>query len=197
MIPEFMKNLVRRIIDPITNAFISMKITPNVMTLFGMLLSMISGLFYALGHFVIASIVLIIAGISDTFDGQIARKTGNVTKFGAFFDSTVDRFNEFFVLLGIVYFYISNGFNPMYAYIVVGSIFCSLMISYVRARGEGLGAYINRGLMTRVERVLFIIIISFLPLKIFNYMIILFLLLNLVTVIERIIRIKKNMKEVH
>lgn len=197
MIPEKLKNLGRKIIDPITNALIAMKFTPNIVTLIGLMLSLIAGVFYALGHFVIGAVVLIAAGISDTFDGQIARKTGSVTKFGAFFDSTVDRFNEFFVLLGIMYFYISNNHPHVFAYAAAGSIFFSLMVSYVRARAEGLGGTVKRGIMTRVERVLFIIVISFLPLKIFNYMLILFLLLTAVTVIERIIRIKKNIKEVN
>lgn len=197
MIPEKLKNLGRRIVDPITNALIAMKFTPNIVTLIGFMLSLIAGVFYALGHFVIGAVVLIAAGISDTFDGQIARKTGNVTKFGAFFDSTVDRFNEFFVLLGIMYFYIANNHPHIFAYAAACSIFFSLMVSYVRARAEGLGGTVKRGIMTRVERVLFIIVISFLPLKIFNYMLILFLLLTAVTVIERIIRIKKNIKEVN
>ena len=192
MIPDALKNLGRRIVDPITNAFIAMKVTANVMTFIGLMLSIISGLFYALGHFIFGSIVLIIAGISDTFDGQIARKTNTVSKFGAFFDSTIDRFNEFAVLTGIMYFYLSNNYSIIYVFAVLFAIMFSIMISYIRARAEGLGINIKRGLMTRVERVLFIIIISFLPLKIFNYMILLFVLLNFITVIERMIRVKKH-----
>ncbi len=192
MIPDALKNLGRRIVDPITNAFIAMKITANTMTFIGLMLSIISGLFYALGYFIFGSIVLIIAGISDTFDGQIARKTNTVSKFGAFFDSTIDRFNEFAVLAGIMYFYLNNNFDIIYVFAILFAIMFSIMISYIRARAEGLGINIKRGLMTRVERVLFIIIISFLPLKIFNYMILLFVLLNFITVIERMIRVKKH-----
>ena len=196
MIPEKIKNWGRRIVDPITNALIAMKFTPNIVTMIGLMLSLIAGVFYALGHFKIGAIMLIIGGIADTFDGQIARKTGHVTRFGAFFDSTVDRFNEFFVLLGLMYFYMSGGHSHIFAYAAASAIFFSVMVSYVRARAEGLGGTVKRGIMTRVERVLFIIVISFLPLKIFNYMLILFLLLTFITVIERIIRIKKNIKEV-
>ncbi len=192
MVPDAFKNAVRRMLDPITDALIAMKITPNVMTLFGMILTFISGLFYGIGYFRLGAVILIFAGISDTFDGQIARKTNSVSHFGAFFDSTTDRFNEFFVLAGIGFYYLGQDMHFL-AYMAVLAAFFSIMVSYVRARAEGLGYKLTRGLMTRVERVVFIIAASFFPLKIFNYMLILFTLLTFITVIERIIRTKRIM----
>lgn len=192
MVPDSIKNLVRRILDPITNALISMKITPNVMTIFGLILTAISGLFYGIGYFKLGAIILIFAGISDTFDGQIARKTNSVSDFGAFLDSSTDRFNEFFVFAGLMFFYIGQDMDFL-AYMAGLAIFFSIMVSYVRARAEGLGYKLTRGLMTRVERVVYIIAASFFPLKIFNYMLILFTLLTFITVIERIIRTKRIM----
>ncbi len=197
MIPDIIKNGVRRILDPITNALIAMKFTPNIVTFIGMLISLFAGVLYGLGHFKLGATTLIFAGICDTFDGQIARKTNTVSKFGAFFDSTLDRFNEFFVLAGIGYFYLHNNFSWLYVYASVLAIFFSIMISYTRARAEGLGISIKRGIMTRVERVLYIIIISYLPLKFFNYMILLFVILILVTIIERMILVNNKVKEVN
>ncbi|MDY6787924.1 MAG: CDP-alcohol phosphatidyltransferase family protein [candidate division WOR-3 bacterium] len=190
MIPLRIKNAGRALLSPIVDLLIKMRITPNIITSIGIIISLGAGVLYGTGYFKLGAAVLIIGSVFDTFDGMIARKTNSVTSFGAFYDSVSDRFNEFFTLGGIAYFYLHSGITGIYLYCIFASLFFSIMVSYVRARGEGAGARVTKGLMTRVERVIYIIIISLLPLKYFNYMIILFTILTFITVFERIIRIK-------
>ena len=193
MFNDKIKNLFRRIVQPIVNFFIKLKIHPNALTLAGFFIACISGYFYAKGHFFLGLLFLILSGINDTFDGMVARQTNKVTLFGAFFDSNIDRFNEFAVLFGIGYFFNTWGMY-LYSYLTFAAIFFSVMISYARARAEGLQIKCSEGLMGRVERVVFIIIASFFPLNIFKYMIILYTVLTFITVIQRIVIVKFVLK---
>ncbi len=197
MINEKTKNFFRNLLNPLIDFIIFLKISPNFLTLFGMLLSIFAGFLYFKGSFIYGGIVLLLGSLYDTFDGMVARKSQKVTIFGAFLDSTIDRFNEFFVLSGMILFFYSKE-DILYSTIVLSSMFFSIMVSYTRARAEGLGIECKNGLMGRVERMIYIIIISFLPLNIFKYMIILFTFLTFLTVIQRIMIVKAgtNKKEV-
>ncbi|MGE3063073.1 MAG: CDP-alcohol phosphatidyltransferase family protein [bacterium] len=189
MFNDRIKNGFRRIVQPLVSFFIKMKIDPNMLTLSGFLIACISGYFYSQGQFILGLIVLVLSGINDTFDGMVARQTNKVTLFGAFFDSTIDRFNEFAVLFGIGYFFNTWGMY-LFSYLTFASIFFSVMISYTRARAEGLNIKCSEGLMGRVERVVFLIVASFFPLNIFKYMIILYTVLTFITVIQRMVIVK-------
>jgi CDP-diacylglycerol--glycerol-3-phosphate 3-phosphatidyltransferase len=189
MLSDRIKNFFRKIVQPIVTMLIKFKIHPNAITLFGFLIACVSGFFYSRGEFILGLVFLILSGINDTFDGMVARQTNKVTVFGAFFDSNIDRFNEFAVLFGIGYFFNTWGMYS-YAYLTFASIFFSIMISYARARAEGLQVKCSGGLMGRVERVVFLIIVSFFPLNIFKYMIILYTVLTFITVIQRIVIVK-------
>jgi len=176
-------------VQPPVNFFIKCRIHPNALTLAGFAIACVSGWFYSQGQFILGLVFLILSGINDTFDGMVARQTNRVTVFGAFFDSNIDRFNEFVVLFGIGYFFNTWGMY-LYSYLAFASIFFSVMISYARARAEGLGVKCSEGLMGRVERVVFLIIASFFPLNIFKYMIILYTVLVFATVLQRILIVK-------
>ncbi|MDD3803772.1 MAG: CDP-alcohol phosphatidyltransferase family protein [bacterium] len=189
MFSSKIKDGFRRLVQPAVALYIKLKIHPNAITLIGFLISCVSGYFYSQGSFMLGSAILILSGIHDTFDGMVARQTNKVSLFGAFFDSNMDRFNEFAVLYGIGYFFVDWGMN-LFAYCTFASIFFSVMISYARARAEGLQIKCSEGLMGRVERVVFIAVISFLPLNIFQYMIILYTVLTFITVIQRIVIVK-------
>lgn len=194
MFSDKIKNMFRKIVQPVVNLFVKLRIHPNAITFAGFLIASVSGYFYAKGHFYLGLLFLVLSGISDTFDGMVARQTKNVTLFGAFFDSNIDRFNEFVVLFGIAFFFNTWGMY-IYSYLTFASIFLSVMISYARARAEGLNVKCSKGLMGRAERVVFIIIASFFPLNIFKNMIILYFILLFVTVIQRIIIVKFTLKD--
>lgn len=197
MINDKTKNFFRNLLNPLIDFLIFLKISPNFLTICGMFISILAGFLYFKGLFIYGGIVLLLGSLYDTLDGMVARKSQKVTIFGAFLDSTIDRFNEFFVLSGIILFFYFKE-EILFSTIVLLSIFFSIMVSYTRARAEGLGIECKKGLMGRVERMIFLIIISFLPLNIFKYMIILFTFLTFLTVIQRIMIVKAgtNKKEV-
>jgi len=127
-------------------------ISPNALTLVGYALNLVVMYVLALGHLRLGGALVLFAGLFDALDGAVARATDRTSTFGAFFDSVMDRYSEATVLFGLLLWYLGSGahFEPALIYVVtVGS----LMVSYARARAEGLGLECRTGLMTRLERV--------------------------------------------
>ena len=129
-------------------------LTPNALTVIGSVLTASVGLLIAQGWFVAAGVCLWLFSATDTLDGALARATGRVTVFGAFLDSVCDRYAEAFVFLGIVWFYVStsNSLGVALAYL---ALIGSLMVSYARARAEGVGLQAAEvGWFQRPERII-------------------------------------------
>ena len=137
---------------PVTNFLKAIGFTPNAVTLLGLAAAGASAYLLAMGYLWIGGVVLLVAGVFDLCDGALARAMGRVSNFGALLDSVVDRVSEAVILFGLLVFFIreSNTVGMMLVYLaLVGSI----MVSYLRARSEGLGIECNVGIMTRPERV--------------------------------------------
>jgi CDP-diacylglycerol--glycerol-3-phosphate 3-phosphatidyltransferase len=113
-------------------------------------------IFYWRGRFLLGALFFALCGLLDTFDGEIARLTDRKSKFGAFLDSTVDRINEFIVLLGMFLFFLDH--NTRVLIWIVLAIFGSMMVSYTRARGEGLGISPKVGIFERFLRFIVLLI---------------------------------------
>lgn len=132
-------------------------ITPNTISTIGFLLTGVSALLLAFGYFFWGGVVLFCAGFFDMLDGALARATQQSSIFGAFIDSTLDRYSESLTLLGLIYYYsVTFGHSTeliLIFFILVGS----LMVSYVRARAEGLNIECKGGMLQRPERVLLLI----------------------------------------
>ena len=139
-------------VDAIARVLVKLGFSPNGLTIIGVLIAAIAAALIAGGMLAIGGVVLLLSGVFDTFDGAIARLTDRVTKFGALFDSVMDRFSEAVVLLGLLAFYLDIG-STLGPFLVYMSIVGSIMVSYVRARAEGLGIECKGGLMQRPERV--------------------------------------------
>jgi CDP-diacylglycerol--glycerol-3-phosphate 3-phosphatidyltransferase len=107
------------------------------------------------GHFLAAGVVMLVSSALDLLDGALARKTGSVTKFGAVFDSVLDRLSEAAVLGGLLFHYTQMSDRQTEEIVLIfAAIVGSVMVSYVRARAEGIGLELREGLFTRAERVL-------------------------------------------
>jgi phosphatidylinositol phosphate synthase len=147
------RGLAERIVRPLA----ALGLTPNMATLLGLTLNAATAAVLALGHLRIGGAMLLFAGVFDMVDGALARVRNQKTVFGAFFDSTLDRFSEGIVLLGIiVYALTAQPALPHRLWIVCLAYVAglgSLMVSYTRARAEGLGIEAKSGLMARPERV--------------------------------------------
>jgi len=175
LISEKNRERYLNIIRPLGNLFARTGVHPNILSVSGLILSAIAGLIYSHGLFFWAAWVVVIAGICDSLDGQIARQTNQRSAFGAFFDSTLDRYSDMFFLIGLAYYFAGGqdflGLNggkppvessPWTVMVIALAIAGSFMVSYTRARAEGLGMECKRGLMQRPERIILLIIGSLL-----------------------------------
>lgn len=147
---------VYAIIEPATQALVRAGVHPNLITIFGFLSTLIAGVAYAQDHVRWAGFLVLLGGLFDIFDGRVARISGKASKFGNFFDSTLDRISEVAMYLGLMSLY--NGYGLELAdvwmiYIITLALAGSLMVSYTRAKAEALGFDCSVGLMQRAERV--------------------------------------------
>ncbi|MEO8635409.1 MAG: CDP-alcohol phosphatidyltransferase family protein [Gemmatimonadales bacterium] len=143
---------------PFTDALIRAGAGPNVITTVGTLLVVVSAVAYGAASVRLGGLLYLISGIVDTLDGQVARATGQTTKFGAFFDSTLDRVGDGATFMGIaVYFLLappeSVAHRELGVILSMVAIIASLLVSYARARAEGLGIDCKVGLVQRAERI--------------------------------------------
>jgi CDP-diacylglycerol--glycerol-3-phosphate 3-phosphatidyltransferase len=145
----------RRITDPIVFLLAKAHVTPNALTLLGVLGSAGAAALLARGQFLAGGIVVLAAGALDLLDGALARATGQVTRFGAIFDSVMDRVSEAAVLFGLLYYYTDRDAREE-SLLIFAALAGSMLVSYIRARGEILGLAIREGLFTRAERVIVI-----------------------------------------
>jgi CDP-diacylglycerol--glycerol-3-phosphate 3-phosphatidyltransferase len=145
-----------RLMEPIAAVLIKLGISANALTTIGTLSTVVGGVAFALGYIRLGGFVIGLTAIADALDGIVARRTGQVTVFGAFYDSTLDRIADGAVLGGIAYFYASSPEHhslPMVAVTLIG-IIGTYLISYARARAEALGINAKVGVMQRAERVI-------------------------------------------
>jgi CDP-diacylglycerol--glycerol-3-phosphate 3-phosphatidyltransferase len=143
-----------RVTDPIVSPLAKIGVTPNMISAFGFAGNVAAGALAAGGHYVWASALMLIFSALDLLDGALARKTGTVTKFGAVFDSVLDRISEAAVLGGVLFHYTQVGDHTQEIVLCYAAIVGSIMVSYVRARAEGEGLTLREGLFTRAERVI-------------------------------------------
>lgn len=130
-------------------------IRPNMITLFGLFGTVIGAIFVAMGNLMLGGFFILLMGPIDALDGAVARASGTVTKFGGFLDSVTDRYIETFIYAGLI-FYFNGQQNSLGVMLSFFSLVGSVMVSYARARAEGLGIETKVGLLTRVERMVVI-----------------------------------------
>jgi CDP-diacylglycerol--glycerol-3-phosphate 3-phosphatidyltransferase len=144
-------------VNPLVERLIRAGVRPNTITTVGTGLVLVSALAYGLGHIRLGGLILLLSGIADTLDGQVARGGAMVTRFGAFYDSTLDRVGDGATFIGIGAYLLMA---PDIAYRIPAVILCmvailsSLLVSYARARAEGLGLDCKVGIAQRAERIL-------------------------------------------
>src|ERR1039457_2796681 len=146
-----------KIIRLIVRALALSKINPNVLTFLGLVINMVAAAFLAVGSFRIAGFVIIFAGLFDMVDGRVARETNRVTRFGAFFDSVLDRYSDLALLIGLLVYY---GTINRSSYVVLTAVVmtASVLISYTRTRAENIIPTCKVGFLERPQRVVLLII---------------------------------------
>jgi CDP-diacylglycerol--glycerol-3-phosphate 3-phosphatidyltransferase len=177
------RDVSRPLLEAIGRILSRWNVSPDWVTLLGLVLTIGVGVLAATGEFLWAGLVYIFAAVCDAIDGTLARVSGKGSRFGAFLDSTIDRFEESIVLLGLSIYYAQVGGQweiPLILVVAVGS----LMVSYTRARAEAIGVSCKVGFMTRPPRV-FITIAGLLLNQVFIALIVL-AVTSLVTALHRV-----------
>ncbi|UCC65687.1 MAG: CDP-alcohol phosphatidyltransferase family protein [Anaerolineae bacterium] len=142
---------VRGVADPIADLLARLGFTPNTLTLIGFLMNVAVAVILSRGEMRWGAVAYFLASAFDGLDGAVARRLNRVSRFGAFLDSTVDRLSEAAVFLGLLVWYTGQGAKQEIV-LIYATIVGSLMVSYSRARAEGLGLDCRVGLLTRMER---------------------------------------------
>ena len=150
---EKVKEDVASILQPSTNFLVRIRVTPDVLTMIGFVLNLVAASLFGLDEYRWAGLMVLVAGIFDLLDGQVARAGQTESKFGALLDSTVDRYSEIVVWFGLAVSFIRSG-SLWTSSALFFALAGSLMVSYVRARAEGLGEECKVGFMQRPERVI-------------------------------------------
>jgi CDP-diacylglycerol--glycerol-3-phosphate 3-phosphatidyltransferase len=156
-----LRSVFQRGLSPLVEFLVRNEVSPNAITTFGTVATVVGGGFYARGHIMLAGWIVGLSAFCDLLDGQVARRSGRSSVFGAFYDSTLDRVADGAVLGGLAIFFARNGVHheipnymstPMVSVILLG-IIGSFLTSYTRARAEGLGIDAQVGIIQRPERI--------------------------------------------
>lgn len=167
-------------------------INPNILTVIGLLLSILSAYFFATGDLLIGGVFIGLSGFVDILDGAVARNHSSTTPFGGVLDSTSDRFADAFILIGIIYGGFSNWIIGILA------LHASISVSYVRARAESEGIKCNVGIAERPERLVILMAGAFLGYlinpNVMGIAVAIVMLLGYLTVIQRLYHSWKELK---
>ncbi|MDP3908982.1 MAG: CDP-alcohol phosphatidyltransferase family protein [Gemmatimonadales bacterium] len=200
VIPQRVKDGSVRLLAPLARAVIRVGIHPNVITTIGTLVVVASGVAFGVGAVRAAGLLLLVSGLFDILDGQVARLGSLSTTFGAFYDSTLDRVGEAAVFAGLAFYFLRGGVPAdtqlLAAGVAIGALVASLLVSYARARAEGLGLECTVGIAARAERILLL----GLPALLFGpgrngallfWIVVILALAAAITVVQRIIHVAR------
>ncbi|NMC64993.1 MAG: CDP-alcohol phosphatidyltransferase family protein [Acidobacteria bacterium] len=153
-LPKSLILFTLKIFDRLSLILVQLKIHPNYVSLAGFLAGLLVGLFYSLHYPVWALVFLLVSGMMDILDGKVATNGNRKTRFGAIFDSSLDRYSEFAMYLGLGFYFRHHWILWVLALAFLGST----MVSYTKARAEGLGFQCQLGIMQRAERLVLLIL---------------------------------------
>lgn len=145
------------LLDKIVSGLASTGVHPDLLTFFGLVVNIVAAVLFAAGEFKWAALVIILAGIFDMTDGRVARRLNRVTRFGAFFDSMIDRYSDLVLYIGLVVYYARID-RISYVVLTAIALGSSQLVSYSRARAESLIPSCKVGFMERPERVVLLIL---------------------------------------
>ena len=158
ILPDWLKNGYLRVIDPDANWLVRRGVHPNTITAIGTACTVAGGIIYGFGHIRTGGWFLSMTALFDVLDGTVARRSNKSSTFGAFLDSTLDRFSDAALFLGLLAYYASLGAHYQEIVLLGAALTGSLATSYARARAEGLGLKDEVGFFTRTERIILLAI---------------------------------------
>jgi len=186
---DWVRQIFSFVLTPVAEYIVKLGIHPNVLTFSGLVGNMIGAYFLSQGNFLWGGIIILVMGPIDALDGATARAQGAISPWGAFVDSTSDRWSESVIMLGLLVHYATIN-AAQSTVLVLLALVGSLMVSYTRARAEALGFKANVGFMTRLERYLVLA-----PALLFNHPeIALWIIAPLanITAVQRVLHVRKQ-----
>jgi CDP-diacylglycerol--glycerol-3-phosphate 3-phosphatidyltransferase len=189
LIPLGFRVWFRKLLEPLARALDASHVSPNVLTVLGFVPAIGAGVAFGKGMVRFGGILLGVSGLFDLSDGLLARLGNKETKFGALLDSTIDRYSEIAVFVGLAIFY--RGEAALYG--VLLALVGSLMVSYLKARAEGLGFSCKSGMLQRPERLVILILGALIGANVLKWAIWLVAVLANITAVERLIRTRSLM----
>jgi len=150
---ELRGNLASRITNPIVGILSKSRLKPNTLTFIELTISLGAAYAIVIGYFLLGGVLVLVSGLFDLLDGALARFTKQSTKFGAILDSTIDRLSEAAIFCGLLVWYMPK-VATLEIVLIFAALIGSFLVSYIRARAEGLGLECRVGLFTRAERVI-------------------------------------------
>jgi CDP-diacylglycerol--glycerol-3-phosphate 3-phosphatidyltransferase len=189
-IPSGVRRVFRQMLEPLARGLLALRVSPNTLTLIGLVPAVAAGFVFARGMVRWGGVLVGISGLFDLLDGLVARVGKKQTDIGALLDSTLDRFAEIAIFIGLAMLFRETAtlFGVMLA--LAGS----LMVSYVRARAEGLGSECSSGMLQRPERFIILLLGALLGAGFLKWAIWIIAVLGNATAIERLIRVRGRMR---
>ena len=191
VLPDWVKDAARGVLAPVVRLAIALHLTPNTITVIGLLITVAAAILVASGWLLVGAAVLTAGSLFDAVDGALARAQGGGTAFGSFLDSTLDRASEAILYAGITVWFLDTLAEPTWPVLaVLAALAGSFMVSYARARAEGIGLSASVGLAPRTERLVLVIVgvalagLGFTPILI--GILVLVAALTVVTLVQRI-----------
>ena len=184
-------NMFRALFRPVTRTLLWTGVTPNIVTILSLVFGAIAGILFAIDHLWLGMISGYLMAFSDIVDGQLAKEYGKTSRFGEILDSTIDRYNEFFIYAGLGIRYFFHGYS-MWTFLCAVVFLNSVMISYVKARAEAAGFDCNIGIFQRPERLTLVAIAVAFDGLLLNPAMILLAVGTQITVLQRIFYVYKQ-----
>jgi CDP-diacylglycerol--glycerol-3-phosphate 3-phosphatidyltransferase len=185
LFPENLQNRFLRLLDPLVSALAKRGIHPNSITLAGFVITCMAAVALSKGSLRSGGLLILLGGLCDCIDGNLARAGGKATRFGALLDSVIDRYSEFVMFLGIAAYFIT--LKNYYILVVTFIALCgSIMVSYTRARAESLGFESKAGMTQRAERIVFLGFGALIHPMVFKLSIWLVAILSNITALQRL-----------
>src|SRR5262245_48372614 len=202
VIPQRVKDGFVSLVGPVARGLIRGGVRPNTITTIGTLFVIGSGIAFGLGEIRLAGALLLLSGVFDILDGQVARQGGMTSAFGAFYDSTLDRVGEGAVFSGLVFYFLTGPLPSELKLRAVGAalvaLVSSLIVSYARARAEALGVECKVGIAARAERILLLGLPSVLfgagpgrPAVLLFWIVTVLAIVSAITVVQRVVHVAR------
>ncbi len=197
MLNRYARAFFTRLFTPLARLLVSLGVSPDIVTVIGTIGVCVGALaFYPRGEFLTGTLVITVFVFSDTVDGIMARLSGRSSTWGAYLDSTLDRVADAAIFGGLVLWYAGDGHQPSMAGLALACLILGSVVSYARARAEGLGLTANVGIAERAERLVLVLAATgfvgllHLPDLVLGVVLAILAVASLVTVIQRVLTVR-------